>query len=77
MTGNTRTTRHVNLAGNSVINMGGWICGGDGELLIWIPPLHRTGLYRSSTIWIAGKHVTHLNLSTFVHGQSWTTCMDA
>src|SRR6266702_1584577 len=40
-TGNTETTRHVDFTDHSVINEEGWICGSEGELLMWIPPPHR------------------------------------
>ena len=68
------TTTQVNFTDQSVIGPEGWIHGIEGELLMWIPPLHRPGLHRPSTIWVAGKHKTHLDLSNFVHGCSWTSC---
>ena len=74
MTGNTEVTRHVGFTDHSVINSEGWICGSKGELLMWIPRIHRAHLHRPSNIWVAGKHETRIDLSTFVHGQSWTTC---
>jgi WD40 repeat protein len=58
-----------------VINDGGWICGSKGELLMWIPLVHTEYLHCPSTIWISGKHGTILNLSNFVHGRSWATCI--
>ena len=70
----TETTRQVNFTDQSMINDEGWICGSKNELLMWIPPLHRIGLHRSSTVWVAAKHKTHLDLSTFKHGNSWSTC---
>ena len=60
---------------HSTINDEGWICGSKGELLMWIPLLHRECLYRPSTIWISDKRGTNLNLSNFVHGRSWATCI--
>ena len=27
-----------------------------------------------SNVWVAAKHETHLDLSTFKHGNSWSTC---
>jgi hypothetical protein len=59
-----------------VINDEGWICGSKGELLIWIPSVHREYLHRRSTIWISGERGTVLNLSNFVHGRSWATCIN-
>ncbi len=74
-TGNTETTRHVHFTDHSVINEEGWICGSEGQLLMWIPPLHRAHLHRPSNIWVAGEYETRIDLSTFVHGRSWTTCI--
>jgi hypothetical protein len=59
-----------------MINDEGWICGSKGELLMWIPSVHREYLHRPSTIWISGKRGTILNLSNFVHGRSWATCIN-
>ena len=75
-TGNTETTRHINFTDHSVINDEGWICGRNGELLMWIPPLHRVGLHRPNNVWVAGEHETRMDLSTFVHGQRWATCIE-
>jgi DNA-binding beta-propeller fold protein YncE len=61
----------------SVIDNDGWICGNKGELLMWIPPLHRPCLHRPSNIWVAGKHETRLDLSDFVHGHSWMRCIES
>ena len=78
LTGNAVTARHsTDFTDHSVINEEGWIRGSNGELLIWIPLIHRVGLHRPSNIWVSGKHETRMNLSTFVHGHSWTTCIDA
>ena len=70
------TTNYVDFTDHSMINDGGWICGSKGELLMWIPSLHREYLHRPSTIWISGKRGTILNLSNFVHGRSWATCIN-
>ncbi|KAH9055722.1 hypothetical protein EDB87DRAFT_1638551 [Lactarius vividus] len=69
-TGSSEIKSHVDFANNSVINEEGWICGTAGELLI-------TSLHRPNTIWVIGEYETCLDLSTFVHGQSWTTCLNA
>ena len=69
------TTAQVNFTDQSVIDTEGWIHGNEGELLMWIPPLHRRSLHRPSNIWVSGKHETHLELSNFVHGRSWTSCV--
>jgi WD40 repeat protein len=69
-------TRHANFTDHSIINDEGWICGSDGELLMWIPLIHRAHLHRPSTRWVAGQYETRLDLSAFVHGHSWTSCID-
>jgi WD40 repeat protein len=73
--GKTETTNDIDFADHSMIDDEGWICGSKGELLIWIPSVHREYLHRPSTIWISGNRGTILNLSNFVHGRSWATCL--
>ncbi|KAI0259339.1 hypothetical protein BC834DRAFT_906899, partial [Gloeopeniophorella convolvens] len=58
----------------SVIDDDGWICGENGELLMWIPEPHRTGLRRPGNVWVVSEHETILDLSRFVHGPDWTQC---
>ncbi len=74
--GNTETIRHFDITDHTVINKEGWICGSRGELLIWIPQIHRAHLHRLGVIWVAGALETRIDLSTFVHGRSWTTCIN-
>jgi WD40 repeat protein len=74
--GKTETTNDVDFADHSEIDDEGWICGSKGELLIWIPSAHRGYLYRPGTIWISGECGTKLDLSKFVHGCSWATCIN-
>jgi WD40 repeat protein len=70
------TTNNVDFTDHFTINIEGWICGSKGELLMWIPSVHREFLHGPSTIWISGKRGTTLNLSNFVHGRSWATCIN-
>ena len=72
----TETTNDVDFTDHFEINDEGWICGRKGELLMWIPSVHREYLHRRSTIWISGKRGTSLNVSNFVHGCSWVTCIN-
>ena len=72
----TETTIEVDFTDHFIINDEGWICGNNGELLMWIPSVHREYLYRRSTIWISGDRGTSLNVSNFVHGHSWVACID-
>ena len=71
--GKTETTIGVDFADHEVIDDEGWICNRDGELLMWIPSIHREFLHHSHTIWISGNHGTILNLFNFVHGHSCTS----
>jgi WD40 repeat protein len=73
--GKTETTNDVDFTNQSTINNEGWLCGSEGELLMWIPSVHREYLHGPSTIWISGKLGISLNFSNFVHGRSWTTCI--
>jgi hypothetical protein len=74
--GKTETTYDVDFTDHSIIDDEGWICGIKGELLMWIPSVHRDCLHRPSTVYISGGRGTILNLSNFVHGRSWATCID-
>ena len=70
MTGNAISARHPHFTDHSVLNDEGWICGSDGELLMWIPLIHRAHLHRPSNIWVSGEHETQpMILSDFNH--SW------
>src|SRR6266403_699554 len=72
----TETKNDVDFTDHSVVDEEGWICDSKGELLMWIPPMHREHLHRPSTVWISGEHETRLNLSNFEHGCSWATCIN-
>ncbi len=72
----TENENDVDFTDHSVIDDEGWICGSKGELLMWIPVMHRTRLHRPSTIWISGEPETRLDLSNFEHGRSWATCIN-
>ncbi len=67
--GKTETTRHVDFTDDSEINVVVMVnpyCGS------W----YREHLHRPSSIWVSGEYEIRMDLSTFVHGQSWTTCID-
>jgi hypothetical protein len=72
----TGNTVIANFTDHSIINEDGWICGSNGELLVWIPLIHRAHLHRPSNIWVAGKYEIQMDLSAFVHGHCWATCTD-
>lgn len=58
---------------NSMLQSG-WMHGRNGELLFWIPPSHRTALWRPSNTLVIGENSTKLNLYDFVHGTAWSQC---
>ena len=54
----------------------GWILGSSSELLFWVPPSHRTGLWRPRNVGVIGEGSTKLDFSRFVHGTSWAQCYE-
>jgi WD40 repeat protein len=54
----------------------GWIKGpnSDSELLIWIPPIHRAGLWTPSSVMTIAPVSTKLDFSRFAGGELWTEC---
>lgn len=61
----------VSFTDHSAIDDHGWIRGGNDELVMWIPDIHRLGLHRPSTAAVANAHQTKLDLSRFVNGRNW------
>jgi hypothetical protein len=59
---------------DSELNEDSWIVGPNSELLFWVPPLHRSVLWRPSNIAVIGQHSTKIDFSRFVHGTSWARC---
>ncbi|KAF8509985.1 WD40-repeat-containing domain protein [Hysterangium stoloniferum] len=58
------------------MNQEGWISRHPGGVLFWVPPQHRTTLFRPSNravISSMGKG-THLNFKHFVFGVNWVDC---
>lgn len=49
----------------------GWVVGEQGEMLFWVPPLHRASICRPNTVCVIGANVTRPDLSHFVHGTKW------
>jgi hypothetical protein len=64
-------TEKIDFMNEYLVNSDGWMCGEEGELLLWIPQIHRSYFHRANTVWIAGRHETWLDLSNFVHGSNW------
>jgi hypothetical protein len=74
----TEDVQNIHFTHQSVISRDGWIYGKEGELLFWIPALHRGCLHRPGTVWAAGGTglETRLDLSKFVHGSDWAKVYD-
>jgi hypothetical protein len=55
----------------------GWVLGPDSELIFWVQPTLRTGLLRpGNTLFIGEPIATKLDLTPFVHGESWSLCKE-
>ena len=52
----------------------GWMQRKDSELLLWLPPYYRRGLWGPNVKMVIGTHTTKLCFTQFVHGTSWTHC---
>ncbi|KIM20243.1 hypothetical protein M408DRAFT_308850 [Serendipita vermifera MAFF 305830] len=60
---------------NFHIEPDGWILGPQSELLLWVPPTLRVGLYRSRNKLIIGRCIkTWIDFDLFVHGNEWARC---
>ncbi|KZP21233.1 hypothetical protein FIBSPDRAFT_860929 [Athelia psychrophila] len=44
------------------------------ELLFWVPPAYRLGLWRPNSILVIGTQHTRLDLEHFVDGDDWARC---
>ncbi|KAF9034401.1 hypothetical protein BJ165DRAFT_1563806 [Panaeolus papilionaceus] len=56
-----------------------WIMNTDSELsvskyLVWIPPYLQHSLLLPSQTWVSAGEELNLDLSSFVHGESWAEC---
>jgi WD40 repeat protein len=52
----------------------GWILGSVSELLFWVPPWNRKGLFWPRNTAVIADGLTKVNLGRFVHGTSWQQC---
>ncbi|KAJ7828163.1 hypothetical protein B0H14DRAFT_2194692, partial [Mycena olivaceomarginata] len=53
----------------------GWVANATGELMFWLPPWLREGMYVPHTKpVIRTGGTTKLDLSRFVHGTEWQKC---
>ncbi|KAI9568923.1 hypothetical protein HD554DRAFT_2021632 [Boletus coccyginus] len=49
-----------------------WVYDENGNMLFWVPPMHRAGLYYPQTTMVIGARATQIDLSRFMHGEHWT-----
>ncbi|KAJ7035243.1 hypothetical protein C8F04DRAFT_1098622 [Mycena alexandri] len=55
----------------------GWIVDSGSELILWVPPWLRRGLYYPhNSLIIPTDGTAKLDFSRFVHGTSWQECID-
>jgi hypothetical protein len=55
----------------------GWVLGPNSELLFWVPPELRDGLWQPDNVAVITEAITtKLDLKHFVHGQSWALCKE-
>ena len=58
---------------NSKLNRDdGWLYDANGNILFWVPPMNRAGLYYPQTTMVIGVQATQIDLSRFMHGEHWT-----
>ncbi|OCH83642.1 hypothetical protein OBBRIDRAFT_528426 [Obba rivulosa] len=58
----------------SVLDKHGWMKGPDGQLLFWVPSLHRLSLHRPSNVAVCGPNETRLDVSRAVFGHDRARC---
>jgi hypothetical protein len=57
------------------VTRNGWVTlDWTSELLFWVPPWSRTGLWRPNNVMVIGEGSTKVDLSYFVHGTNWQKC---
>jgi hypothetical protein len=62
---------------DSSVMKDGWVLGPDSEILFWVPPALRIGLLRPGNKLFIGEAIaTRLDLTSFVHGESWYLCKE-
>ncbi|OCH89251.1 hypothetical protein OBBRIDRAFT_31370 [Obba rivulosa] len=55
----------------SVLDEHGWMKDPAGQLLFWVPSLHRLSLHRPSNVTVCGRNETRLDVSKAVFGYDW------
>ena len=55
----------------------GWLQYPSGEILLWVRPELRSGLYLPGIVNVIGTHSVKIELRKFVHGTEWLKCQEA
>lgn len=59
---------------NTLLGKNGWMhTPGSGDLLFWVPPQARTGLWRPSTVAVLGVPSTQVDFTAFVPWDQWNS----
>ncbi|KAJ7450287.1 hypothetical protein B0H11DRAFT_1877526 [Mycena galericulata] len=53
---------------------GGWVSSSSGELLLWLPPPSRDGVWTPCTKLVIGRKQTRISFENSVHGTEWKKC---
>ena len=56
---------------SSKLNEEGWLHYPSSELLLWVRPELRLGLYLPGIVHVIGAHSVKIDLRKFVHGTEW------
>ncbi|GJJ10665.1 hypothetical protein Clacol_004892 [Clathrus columnatus] len=59
---------------SATLRSDGWVITQNDELLFWVPQDYHRRLHVPKLKYIIGMKATELDLSSFAHGQSWTSC---
>ena len=70
------TFLHQYPIGSVVDPDGGWLQYPSGELLLWVRPELRLGLYFPGAFHVIGADSIKVELSEFVHGTEWLKCQE-
>ena len=53
----------------------GWVSTPSSQLLFWVPPCYRLGLFRPSNTAVMAAEAVRLDFTQFLHGSDWERCM--
>ncbi|KZP23149.1 hypothetical protein FIBSPDRAFT_1043092 [Athelia psychrophila] len=68
----SRESRSYTTSSSHLVN--GWMQNSPTELLFWVPPEYRTGLWQPGDTVVIGQASTCLDLTHFVYGDNWVEC---